>query len=426
VILTAPVWLLAGTKTGDITIAVTVTIVVILPFLDALSIPKAATVHVQRHFSPTIGVGDQETGTYQIDHTANRSLAVRIAHATPSAIAAPLSSELFHVAPHTTVTRSVPLEGQTRGVHLLGDIAITAYGILGLTKKVIIYSQNDTIMVIPSVAANRRFRLMAIQRQMRMAGAHAIRRRGQGRAFANLRDYVVGDDPRHIDWKASARRSRLITREYTIEQGQTVLIAIDAGRMMTQWAGDRTRFEYALASALTLADIALASGDYVGLLVFNEEVRAFIPPSRSSGTLTHIRDALTNVTVTLAEPDYAAAFRTIAERQKRRSLIVLFTDVIDMRSSRAIVANTARTALRHLPLVVALRNDQLTTASVPVSGESDTQAYQNIAAEELMSAREEVLQNMRQVGVSVLDTPPASLTAGVINRYLDIKNRSLL
>jgi uncharacterized protein (DUF58 family) len=241
-----------------------------------------------------------------------------------------------------------------------------------------------------------------------------------------LRDYVVGDDPRHIDWKASARRSRLITKEYTIEQGQTVLIAVDAGRMMTQWAGEKTRFEYALASALTLADIALASGDYVGLLLFNEEVRAFIPPSRTPGTLNHIRDALTNVTVTLAEPDYAAAFRTIAERQKKRALIVLLTDVIDMRSSRSIVANTARTALRHLPLVVALRNEQLTMAARPSEDGNDDKAYESIAAEELMSAREEVLQSMRQVGVSVLDTPPADMTAGIINRYLDIKNRSLL
>jgi uncharacterized protein (DUF58 family) len=261
---------------------------------------------------------------------------------------------------------------------------------------------------------------------MRTAGERALRQRGQGTAFSNLREYTVGDDPRHIDWKASARRNRLISRQYSIEQGQNIVIAIDAGRLMAQIAGDRPRLEYALASALTLADVALSAGDRVGLLLFNERVQNYIPPGRGGTTLTQIRHALTGITATLAEPDYAAAFRTLAERQRRRSLIILFTDVIDVRSSRAILANTTRAALRHLPLVVALRNEQLTAASIPQIDGKDLTTYQSVAAEELLSARDEVLQNMRQAGASVIDTPPAAMTAALINRYLDIKDRGTL
>jgi uncharacterized protein (DUF58 family) len=424
--ISAPVWLLTGTIWG-VTLATVVTVVLLaLPVIDALSIPRPTHLLVSRTFKPMLGVGDHGEGTYEIRSHAKRRVRFKLTQNLPNAINAKLPDATYTLDPDTSITIPLQIEGRTRGTHPLGKIALTIFGNTELTKKNVIYNLDDTITIIPSITANRRFRLFAIQRQMRAAGERALRRRGQGKAFANLRDYVIGDDPRTIDWKATARRNRLISREYTLEQGQTVLLAIDAGRMMTQMAGDRTRFEYALASALTLADVAIATGDRVGLLVFNETVQRYIPPTRGAAALNQMRDALTNVTVTLAEPDYAAAFRTVAERQSRRSLIVLFTDVIDMRSSRAIVANTTRAAMRHLPLVIALRNEQLTAAAIPNTDGDDRAVYGAIAAEELLSARDEVLQNMRQAGVSVIDTPPTMMTAAVINRYLDIKNRSLL
>ncbi len=253
-----------------------------------------------------------------------------------------------------------------------------------------------------------------------------MRRRGSGTTFANLRDYSPGDDPRYIDWKATARRNRLISREFTVEQGQTVMLAVDAGRMMTQVAGDRPRFEYAVASALTLADVALSTGDRVGVIVFDDVVRRYVAPSREPGTLGAIRDALVGVNATMTEPDYAAAFRTLVERNRKRSLIVLFTDVIDVRSSRALIALTSRSAQRHLPLVVALRNEQLVKAAIPSADATDAAVYESVAAEELLGAREEALESMRQAGVVVLDTPPDAMTPALINRYLDIKQRSEL
>jgi len=271
-----------------------------------------------------------------------------------------------------------------------------------------------------------RYRLLAAQHRVRSAGQRAIRRRGAGTNFSRLREYVPGDDPRHIDWKSTARHGRLVSREYSVEQGQTVVIAVDAGRMMTQLAGDRPRFEYAVTAALTLADVAYSSGDRVGLLVFDDVVRRYVAPSHDPGTVGTIRDALIGVTPTLTEPDYAAAFRTLVERNRRRSLIVLFTDVVDVRSSRALIALTARSAERHLPLVVALRNEQLVRAAVPHAGGSEVQAYESAAAEELLAAREGVLQSMRQAGVAVLDVAPTVMTAALVNRYLEIKQRSAL
>jgi uncharacterized protein (DUF58 family) len=293
-------------------------------------------------------------------------------------------------------------------------------------RRTLRYHPDDSVVVTPSLAGVRRFRLLALQRRLQDAGVRILRRRGTGTTFANLREYAIGDDPRHIDWKATARRSRYITREYTVEQGQTIMIAVDAGRMMTQLSGILPRFEHALSSALVLTDVAIHARDQVGLMVFDDEVRVFVPPARGRAALENIRSALITSEASMVEPDYAMAFRTLESRHRKRSLIVLFTDVIDARSSQAILAHTAHSAIRHLPLVVALRNDHLVDSALPRPAGASNQLFESAAAEELVSAREGALLRMRRSGVSVLDVSPRLMTPAVINRYFELKARSSL
>jgi uncharacterized protein (DUF58 family) len=299
-------------------------------------------------------------------------------------------------------------------------------GAAGLVQRSLLYPIAQSVLVAPSLSGIRRFRLLALQHRLRDAGVRAVRRRGQGTNFSHLREYTRGDDPRRIDWKASARRSTIITREYTVEQGQSIIIALDAGRLMTQLAGELSRFEYALSSALVLADVATQSRDQVGLMIFDDEIRAFVPPARGAAALASIRAALVTARASMVEPDYAMAFRTIAARHNKRSLIVLYSDVIDSRSSQSIIAHTVRSAVRHLPLVIALRNDQLAAVATPSEVTASTSLYENAAAEELVSAREEALTRMRRAGVSVLDVSPQTMSVAVINRYLELKARASL
>jgi uncharacterized protein (DUF58 family) len=281
----------------------------------------------------------------------------------------------------------------------------------------------DHVLVAPSIASVRRYRLLALQHRLRDLGVRVLRRRGDGTSFAGLREYTVGDDPRRIDWKASARRQALISREYSIEQGQTVLIAIDCGRLMTQLAGDLPRFEYALSSALVLADIAIGSGDQVGVIAFDDAVRAWVAPAHGLHALRSVRSALIPLRATMVEPDYALAFRTLDARQRKRSLVVFYTDVIDPRASQSLIAHTTRSTRRHLPVVVALRNEALVDAAGPRADHSVAAVYERAAAEELLSGRDEALQGMRQAGVSVIDVRPQAMTAAVVNRYLELKGR---
>lgn len=427
VLVTSPVWLASGTPLGEGIAAAVTSLVVLAALVDALRIPSASAITVEREAPARIPVGESREAVVRVRSSWPRAIVVALTQRPPASVTVdPVTSPWRDVAPETTIELRSALTPAERGVVSLGPVALSVRGPWELMRRSMIYSLSDTIDVIPAVSGAGKYRLAAVQQRVRTAGQRAVRRRGAGSTFARLRDYVPGDDPRHIDWKATARHGRLVSREYAVEQGQTVVIAIDAGRMMTQLAGDRPRFEYAVNAALTLASVAASSGDHVGLLVFDDVVRRYVPPSHDPGVVGAIRDALVGVEPAMVEPDYAAAFRTLVERNRRRSLIVLFTDVIDVRSSRALIALTTRSAERHLPLVVALRNEALLAATVPHAGAPELDAYESAAAEELVEARDGALQTMRQAGVAVVDVPPTAMTAAVVNRYLDIKQRAAL
>jgi uncharacterized protein (DUF58 family) len=424
-ILSSPVWILGmllGAPQG-VGLAV-VLLVLALAAVDLAALPERRHVVLTRDVPPSIGVGDVVRATYRIQVDWPNAVRGALVDEMPRGVrrTTPMPQE-FVVQSGELATVSVDLQGRERGQWPLGRMAVRVRGPLGLMARTYRWQSKESVIVAPSIANVRRYRLLAMQHRLRDAGVRVLRRRGEGTSFAGLREYALGDDPRLIDWKASARRQTLITREFSVEQGQTVMIVIDCGRLMTQMAGEFPRFEYALSSALVLADIARESGDHVGLLAFDDEVRAWVAPERGRGALVALRAALIPLKATMAEPDYATAFRTLDARQRKRSLIVFYTDVIDPRASYSLIAHTTRGARHHLPVVVALRNEALVAAASRGGATAQLAVYERAAAEELLSAREEALERMRQAGVSVIDVRPQAMTAAVVNRYLELKGR---
>ena len=424
VALSSLVWLLPG-EAGRLARIVVLAALAAAVVVDVIALPAARDIEIDRIFPSTIGVGDRTDGDYRISSRWGRTIHARLADDLPSGITSAEAEGELTVPPRGSTHLTTPITGAIRGRFALGPIALRVRTGLGLVARRLQWQPDDSILVTPSVSSVRRFRLLAVQHRLYEAGVRSMKQLGEGRSFASLREYVVGDDPRHIDWKATARRNKTITREFTVEQSQTVFCLIDAGRSMTQLAGTFTRFEQALSAALVLTDVAASAGDRVGVLVFDDEVRAFVPAQRGQGALRAVRNALVPVQATMTEPDYAAAFRFLATRQRRRALVVFFTDVIDVRASRALLAHVARSAARHLVVVVALRNDALHAAAVPSLPQEGT-LYESAAAEELIAARAEALERMRSAGVTVLDVSPAGMTAAVVNRYLEIKARGAL
>jgi uncharacterized protein (DUF58 family) len=413
---------------GGLAGSVGVAMVLLAALSDVLRLPPRSALEVSRVAPATLGIGDREPAVTTVLSRWPRPVTLSVADRLPMAVGGTglVTTQRLLLKPIAGASVTTEMIGRVRGPAPLGDLGVRVHGTLGLIEAVHRITRPDDVTdVVPSLTQVRRFRLLAVQRRLREVGVRPIRRRGEGMTFDTLRDYVAGDDPRHIDWKASARRPHAQVRTYTVEQGQTVLLAIDAGRLMTQIAGDRTRFEFAIEAALVLADVAVQGRDKVGLLLFDDEIRGWVAPATGMQTLRRMRDVLAASDARLVEPDYALAFRTLAQRQRTRSLVICLSDVIDARASRAVLSHARHAALRHLTVFLALQNEALVGAARPRT-DTVAEAWRGAAAEELLGAREHALRRMRQHGVQVLDVPPSAMAAALVNRYLAIKARGEL
>ena len=418
-------WIIPGVG-GPLAIALIAALVVAL-VVDYLRLPRREAVTVERAAPETLGLGDSADVTYTLRSAWSWPARATLFDRVPEGTSGSIGVKEHEVPPLDERVLAMSLVGETRGRYALGPVAMRVTTPLGMLARIVVTppKENESITVVPSLTNVRRFRLLALQNRLSDAGVRALKLRGEGTAFAGLRDYVPGDDPRMLDWKATARHGKLISREQTIERSQTVISLIDCGRAMTQMAGHYSRFEHVLSAALVLSDVAATSGDRVGLLAFDDQIRASVPPQRGDRALRGLHRALSGLEPTLTEPDYLSAFRVLATSQRRRALVVFFTDVVDVRSAKAFISYAGRAAHRHLLVVVAIQNEALMAAARPSTGGA-TALYQSAAAEELVHERDDALARMRGAGLAVLDVAPSRMAAAVVNRYLEIKARGQL
>ncbi len=314
------------------------------------------------------------------------------------------------------------LRALTRGPTRVGDLHLRVSGPLDLLRRRIRVEASQEVVVQPGMRALRERRIPGLHTRQDH-GAHRERFRDGGREFARLREYVRGDDPRRIDWKATARKGHAVVREYEAERSQNLVLLVDAGRLMSEGVGARSRLDHALGAGLLLADAALARGDQVGLLTVADTVQGWLPPGHHP--LSRLADALARVEGRPVEPDYPEAFQRLARQLRRRSLLVIFTDVVDPGTSRPLLAHLIRSARQHLPLLVALRNTALDrVAQHPPELPED--AWRRAAAEELLEEREVALRGLRRRGVLVADVDPEEVLPRVLERYAEVKRRGLL
>jgi uncharacterized protein (DUF58 family) len=210
-------------------------VLLVLMLADWARLPGRRGLLIEREVPGSVGIGDTVEGTYTLRSAWPRALHVRVEDEMPPAVRGGV--------------RAVDVDLPERGT-ALGRVGAQVSTRLGLLASRATFAPADTILVTPSVSNVRRFRLLAVQHRLHTAGVRVLRQRGDSRAFAGLREYALGDDPRHIDWKATARRRKHMVREFTIEQSQTIFTMVESGRAMTQLAGEFSRLEHAPSAAL--------------------------------------------------------------------------------------------------------------------------------------------------------------------------------
>ena len=304
-----------------------------------------------------------------------------------------------------------------------GDIQVRQLGAWGLAWHDWKVPKRNTVAVYPDLIG---LRSLSIRLTLQASGnIRRARRQGMGTEFSELREYATGDDPRLIDWNATARRSRVLVRVLEPEQEQTLLVLLDRGRLMTAQVNGLARFDWGLNAALSLALAGLNRGDRVGIGVFDRQMHVWIPPERGQAQLPKLIERLTPIHPELLEPDYVNAVTTVATRQTRRALVVLITEVIDSTASIELLAAMGRLAPRHLPFCVTLRDPHVDRqASALTTAIPDT--YARAVALDLLSQRQLALAKLKQKGVLVLDAPADQISDQLVDRYLQLKARNQL
>jgi uncharacterized protein (DUF58 family) len=256
---------------------------------------------------------------------------------------------------------------------------------------------------------------------------------GIGTEFAELREYGIGDDTRSIDWKATARKGVPLVRVLEPEKEQTLIILLDRGRLMTAQVKGLKRFDWGLNATLSLALAGLNRGDRVGVGVFDKEVVSWIPPERGKNQLSKLIDRLTPIQPTLLEPDYMGAVTRLVDRQTRRALVVIITDIVDEIASAELLTATMRLTPRYLPFCVTLRDPQVddlahnfSTSNLTNTNAKIEAIYQRAVALDLLSQRQIAFAKLKQKGVLVLDAPADCISEQLVDRYLQLKAKNRL
>ncbi|HYY97240.1 MAG TPA: DUF58 domain-containing protein, partial [Pyrinomonadaceae bacterium] len=331
----------------------------------------------------------------------------------------------LEVGPQESQSLAYTLRPSRRGRFEFGRVAVRARTRLGLAWRETRAGEAASVKVYPNVRRAREAELKALGARSLVAAQRRAAWRGEGRDFESLREYVAGDELRHVSWSATARRGRLTTRQYQIERDQTVLVALDAGRLMTARVEGESKFDTAIHAALALMSAARRAGDHAGLVVFGRRVKAFVPPSKGREQTEAVLEALHAIEPELIEPSYTRAFQFVAANCKRRSFVVLLTDLVDDEGSRELLTSLRILRPRHLPLVVTIADRDL-RASVRDAPETLRALFTQSVAEEIMLQREAALRLVEAQGGLALDVTAAALVPALLETYIRVKERGLL
>jgi uncharacterized protein (DUF58 family) len=319
----------------------------------------------------------------------------------------------------------LPVMPRLRGPATLKTIYVTACNPIGFIARRWRLSGETETRIYPDLSAVERYGDLARRGRLVEAGFRKLRRRGGGGEFDSLREWTPDDEFRSIDWKASARRAKLMVAQYDIERSQTVMLALDAGRLMTPRLGDQRKFDYAITAALSVAYIAALADDKVGLIAFAGDVLEHIAPRSGSAHTAGMTQRVYDLQPRFEEADYSRAFAYLRRRQPKRSLIIFFTDMFDPVASAATLSNLALLTPRHLAVCV-LMNDEAVQQALEAQPQTREQAYAASVAATLQMERQKAAAILMQRGIVVIDVPAKDLTVSLINAYVEIKSKSLL
>ena len=401
-------------------------IVIVAAALDWASSRNDPAPRMERILPPHMVKDRPAIVTYRVSRPAGRSTVVALLDELPTALGGDLIIESTRLGPAGSLEISREVIPNRRGTFELGPTLLLWRSRLGLFRFRTEVFATSRVAILPPASTPHRHTGLNHRSLREELGIKPRPQRGEGREFESLREYVSGDDPRHIDWRASARHTRLQVRQYQTERRHTVIVALDTGRLMGAYVDGASKLDHAINCAAALARVSITYGDRTGFVAFDRQLRLLVRPRLGAGAAGALVEATSTLESAPFEPDFQVLVETLARHQKKRALVVVLTDFVEGGASRELEDYLAVLARRHCVMLVALRDRMLAEVDERAPAISRDRLYRRLVLQDLVAEREAALARIGRFGAQILDLDPAQITAPVLNRYLAIRDAALI
>jgi len=441
-------------------------VAVLVWLVDLARLPKPREIVVSRRWLGPLSLDLDSRAELRVANHGEREVEIVIEDDVPPTLCPTLPKFILTVPPQGSAVASYPVHPTTRGNIPTGRIFLRYHGPARFAERWAAADVRQTLRIYPNLREPQRYTLYLIRSRQMEQEKRLKRLVGRGREFESLREFREADETRDICWTATARRGKLISKVYQTERSQSVVLVVDAGRLMlariksqepgvrsqesglTAWGPARlgasppaglftpplgslpataqlTKLDYAVNAALTLAHVAQQSGDTTGLLTYGRKLQSYLPSARGAEHLRRVLEQLAVVSGEAVEADHSLAADSILARHRRRSLIVWLTDLAETAATPDVIEAASRLLSRHLVLFAVVGEPELRRL-VARRPESPGQMYQYVAAQQVLQRRELLLRRMREQGALAMEFLPGRLSPEIVNHYLQIKWKGLL
>jgi uncharacterized protein (DUF58 family) len=392
---------------------------------DAMLGPPSSLLHIARTPPEHFALGVRAELTYEIENRSPRPIRLAVIETPVQTLRFEIDELTATLPPRSRTTLARPVMPSHRGADELRALYAWYENQLGLIRRRLRIPAPQVIRVFPDLSAVERYGKLHLRNRTIEAGLRRMKLRGAGTEFESLREWSDGDAFRSIDWKATARRGKLMVAQHEVERSQNVLLLLDCGRLMTPRIDTGRKLDYAVTAALSLATIAGLASDRVGLVAFAGGILATSAPRSTRASVAQLADALYGLEPRFEESNYTRAFGYLRHHLHKRSLIVFLTDVIDPIAQVTVMAQVGALAKHHL-LICVFMNDAAVSDALDREPETITDAYRANVAVVLANERRLAKAMLERAGVIVIDVPAKKLTTALIDEYLRVKRRGLL
>lgn len=411
-------------------------LLIVVAIIDYNTSQLFNSIEVNRMMNAKFSLGIENVVTIQIVNRSRNNLKMQVKDDFPTEFL--YEKAVIHdleVQSMKEESISYNLTPMRRGIYQFGDIHIRCLGVIGLVVRQRKVSAQTEVKVYPNLNAIRQYELLVKRGMLHRMGLKNSRQFGEGTEMERLRDYLPDDDFRRIDWNATARHWKPIVREFETERSQEIVIMLDTGRLMaspilldksdSESMPQRAmlKLDYAINTTLMAAYVSMLKGDKVGMIAFADSVHQYLSPKPGKKQFLTMLETIYALPVHPEEPDFEKAFSYLATKQRKRALIILFTDILDSDSAEGIATYVAQFSKHHLVICVTLTDSGVVELAEQKPSNSKS-VYQKAIAERLLQDKHATLEILRRRGVITIDVPAHQLTMAVVNKYLELKAKS--